>query len=80
MEERKYRIVEKVGKFFIQTLYVRSAGIFKKRIVEEWRPIDIEGHTMIDWMHQTSCSPVSSLQEAQTIIQNIKKGTIIHAC
>ena len=45
-QKKKYRIVEKIGKFYIQILHTRRRGIIYRRQVEEWMPVDVEGDAL----------------------------------
>ena len=78
--QRKYRIIEKAGRFYIQALYQKRKWIFSKKIVDEWRLADTEGIPLIDWIHQVRCQSFPTLEDAKTMINNFKKGTIIHDC
>lgn len=75
---RHFRVVEEVGCFFIETLYIRKVGIFKKRKIEEWRKVDCHGCPMIARSYQQPLRSFYSLGKAKKVIESIKKGIIVH--
>ena len=76
---KKYRIVENLGRFYIQILYKRKRGIIHKREVEEWISIDKSGEPYLSG-YQMQMGSFYDLELAKNMIDSIKKGVVIHDC
>lgn len=73
----KYRIIESHKGFQIEVLTVFTKGFFKKTKVEKWRTANENGSPYL-LIHQIPTFPFKTLEEANSVIKEWKKGRIIH--
>jgi hypothetical protein len=85
-QKREYRITEYNGRFEIQIKVYRKVGILRwRRIVDEWRDIDIYGNPRyicesVPIMTVPKHISFTTLEGAKRVVDRFKKGVIFHNC
>ena len=75
-KDAEFKITERLGIYRIYKKTQRKKGIFIKRIISEWRIIDICGLPICSSLYQIPLL-TSSLEEAEQMVESLKRGKVI---